>query len=131
MRSLVPLAVACLLACASAPDAVAPVLDLSAEDAASCRPLGDVSETEYSGMRFTTQAREAARDKVRAAAAELGATHVVWSSEASGSGKVQVASAKAYDCSADSGRETQARGPRPAADERPSAQRSPSFWSRS
>jgi len=97
VRSLVTLIVASLFACASPTGEGSRVLDLAPENAEQCRYLGDVTESQYSGMLFAGQGLEQARAKVRDAAAKLGATHVVWSSMAAG-GAVQAASAKAYEC---------------------------------
>ncbi len=87
----------CLLACASTSGAGSQVRDLDPTNAEECRYLGDVTESQYSGMLFAGQGLEQARVKVRDSAADLGATHVVWSSMAAG-GAVQAASAKAYVC---------------------------------
>lgn len=91
-----------LLACATSSGVGSPVLDLDPDSARGCRYLGDVTETQYSGMLFAGQGIEAARDKVRDSAAAMGATHVVWGSMSAG-GAVQAASAKAYACPAADG----------------------------
>ena len=97
MKSSVPFVAAFLFACASPTGGGSHVLDMAPENAEKCRYLGDVTETQYSGMLFAGQGLDQARAKARDSAAKLGATHVVWSSMAAG-GAVQAASAKAYEC---------------------------------
>jgi len=86
-----------LMACASPTAQGSRVQDLDANGAAHCEYLGDVSESQYSGMLLAGQGLDGARAKVRNRAAELGATHVVWGTMSAG-GAVQAASAKAYRC---------------------------------
>lgn len=102
--SLVALLALFLIGCAATPvtDAGGRVQDLDPRSAIHCQYLGDVSESEYSGMLFASRGLEGARAKVRNRAAEMGATHVVWGSIAAG-GAVQTASAKAYRCPRRSG----------------------------
>lgn len=97
MKRVVCLFSAFLFACASTSGVGRHVRDLDEKSAENCRYLGDVTESQYSGMLFAGQGVEQARAKVRDSAAKLGATHVVWSAMAAG-GAVQAASARAYEC---------------------------------
>lgn len=86
-----------LCACATSNGAGRQVRDLDPAGAEACRYIADITESQYSGMLFAGQGLDQARAKVRDSAAEMGATHVVWSSMAAG-GAVQAASAKVYEC---------------------------------
>jgi hypothetical protein len=97
MRVRPEVAALLLMACASLTTEGRRIQDIDASGAAKCQYLGDISESQYSGMLFAGQGLDAARAKVRNRAAELGATHVLWGSMSAG-GAVQAASAKAYRC---------------------------------
>ncbi len=97
MRTGTLLAACLLFACVSATDAGDRIRDIDEKGAADCQFLGDISETQYSGMIFAGKGLEKARVRVRNRAASWGATHVLWGSMSAG-GTVQAASAKAYRC---------------------------------
>ena len=97
MRTLISVLCLCLFACASTSGMGSKIRDLDESSAENCKYLGDLMESQYSGMLFAGSGLKQARAKVRNSAAELGATHVVWSSIAAG-GAVQAAAGKAYAC---------------------------------
>lgn len=73
------------------------IKEIDAIASEKCNFIRDITESAYSGMVFASSGVDVAMKKVRNTAAEIGATHILWSNIAAG-GAVQVVSAKAYKC---------------------------------